>query len=87
MSGEEQKGQCGWSMAGEEQKVREEIKTINKRLILQCPEATAGSLNFSLRAKKGTDRLRVGKNHYLIQIRDMFLRKKFPGLVDELDMW
>lgn len=45
--------------AGQERgrRVKEEIKTINRRLVLPCPEATVGSLNFSLRAKQGTNGL------------------------------
>lgn len=77
--------------AGQERgrSIREEIKTINRRLVLSSPEATVGSLDFSLKVKQGTNGLQAGKIQYLIQIWDTLLKKKTknksPGLVDELD--
>lgn len=63
--------------AGQERgrRVREEIKTINRILAFSCPEATVGSLDFSLRAKQGTNGLQAGKIQYLIQIWDTLLKK------------
>lgn len=69
--------------AGQERgrRVREEIKTINRRLVLSCPEATVGSLGFSLRAKQGTDGLQAGEIQYLIQIwRNAFEKEQIPRL-------